>query len=80
MTAARNSYSTTAIAPNTAAHPGDARRHGQRSTLHRDGGRLRCHELLHSRASVIVHDHLETPSAITLKPASTIVEMRNVQC
>jgi hypothetical protein len=26
---------------------------------------------------VIVHDHLETPSAITLKPASTIAEMRN---
>jgi len=26
---------------------------------------------------VIVHDHPETPSAITLKPASTIAEMRN---
>jgi hypothetical protein len=25
---------------------------------------------------VIVHDHAETPSAITLKPASTIAEMR----
>jgi hypothetical protein len=24
---------------------------------------------------VIVHDHLETPSAITLKPASTIASM-----
>jgi hypothetical protein len=26
---------------------------------------------------VIVHDHTETPSAITLKPASTIAEMHN---
>lgn len=25
---------------------------------------------------MIVHDHTETPSAITLKPASTIAEMR----
>jgi hypothetical protein len=28
---------------------------------------------------VIVHDHAETPSAITLKPASTIAEMRNTR-
>jgi hypothetical protein len=27
--------------------------------------------------TVIVHDHAETPSAITLKSASTIAEMRS---
>lgn len=48
------------------AHPGDARRHGQRSTLHRERGRLRYDETLHSRASVIVQDHLEAPFATTL--------------
>ena len=37
---------------------------------------LRYDEPLHSRASVIVHDHAETPSAITLISASTIAEMR----
>ena len=58
-------------------HPGDARRRGQRSALQRDRGRLRYDEPLHSRAPVIVHDHAETPSAITLKPASTIAEMRS---
>ena len=58
-------------------HPGVARRRGQRSALQRHRGRLRYDEPLHSRASVIVHDHPETPSAITPKPASTIAEMRN---
>jgi len=57
-------------------HPGVARRRGQRSALQRHRGRLRYDEPLHSRASVIVHDHPETPSAITPKPASTIAEMR----
>ncbi|WP_217704119.1 hypothetical protein, partial [Piscinibacter koreensis] len=39
-------------------------------------GRLGYDELIHSRASVIVHDRAETASAITSKRTSTIAEMR----
>ncbi len=39
-------------------------------------GRLRYDETDRLRASEAVHDHLETPSAIPLKPASTIAEIR----
>ena len=41
-------------------------------------GRLSYDEPRRLRASAAVHDHRETPSAIPLKPASAIAEIRKL--
>jgi hypothetical protein len=48
----------------------------QRPAVSDHHGRLRYDETDRLRASAAVHDHRETPSAIPLKPASTIAEIR----
>jgi hypothetical protein len=89
---ARNARGAAVNAQNTACPPrralafvgGDARAppwtslplSRQRPAVSDHHGRLRYDETDRLRASAAVHDHRETPSAIPLKPASTIAEIR----